>query len=274
MSVPSKQLDLWVAQLLSSCFVDILPGATDPANIAIPQQPFHPCLFPHSARFSSFERVTNPYRFQLDEATVMGHSGQPVNDIARLTFDPAPTLQHKLEHQANAMDVVDDPAEAGKNPCDQSSSIAAGVTDESQNEDDAVPIVMDTTEDAEETIIDVDAANKPKRIKADMKNAQRRLEILKSTLQWGHIAPTAPDTMPVYPFSEDDPLIITPSLLPDIYFAGNQPDFATELVMVSDGQGMQKQVRLVCVPNFRETGKVVLCNILDPAKSCITMTFK
>lgn len=262
-----------MAQLLSSCLVDILPGATDPANIAIPQQPFHPCLFPHSARYSSFERVTNPYRFQLDEVTIMGHSGQPVNDIARLTFDPASASQRHLELQANAMDVVDGPADAGKNPCDQSTSLTAGVTEESQEMDEAVHVVIDTNEDAEETIVDVDAANKPKRIKADMKNAQRRLEILKSTLQWGHIAPTAPDTMAVYPFSEDDPLIITPSLLPDIYFAGNQPDFVTELVTVSDGQGMQKKVRLICVPNFRETGKVVLCNILDPARSCITMTF-
>lgn len=262
LSVPSKQLDVWIAQLLSSCFVDIMPGATDPANIAIPQQPFHPCLFPHSARFSSFERVTNPYRFQLDEATIMGHSGQPVNDIARLTFDPTPALHRKLEH--DAMEVVEGPAE-GRN---------TGGHNDAEADEAAVPVVMDTSEEMEEAIVDVDAANKPRRVKADMKDAHRRLQILKSTLQWGHISPTAPDTMAVYPYSEDDPLIITPSLLPDVYFAGNQPDFATELLSVSDGHGLQKQVRVICVPNFRETGKVVLCNILDPARECITMTFK
>jgi hypothetical protein len=81
------KLDIWLSQWLSSCPVDILPGVCDPANIALPQQPFHPCLFSHAARFSSLERVTNPYQCQLDHSVnILGHSGQPIQDIARLTY--------------------------------------------------------------------------------------------------------------------------------------------------------------------------------------------
>lgn len=38
LSTPSKQLDVFLAQLLTSCFVDIMPGRSDPANAALPQQ--------------------------------------------------------------------------------------------------------------------------------------------------------------------------------------------------------------------------------------------
>jgi len=46
-------------------------------------QPLHPCLFPQSSRFSTFSRVTNPFEGVYDGVCVLGHSGQPVSDIAR-----------------------------------------------------------------------------------------------------------------------------------------------------------------------------------------------
>jgi DNA polymerase II small subunit/DNA polymerase delta subunit B len=56
-------------------------------------QPLHPCLFPQSSRFSSFSRVTNPYEASFDGVTVLGHSGQPVTDIARQRLDCMPSAK-------------------------------------------------------------------------------------------------------------------------------------------------------------------------------------
>ena len=39
-------------------------------------------------------------------------------------------------------------------------------------------------------------------------------------LRWGHIAPTAPDTLGCYPYTETDPHILT--ALPDIFFASKK----------------------------------------------------
>jgi DNA polymerase delta subunit 2 len=64
----------------------------------------------------------------------------------------------------------------------------------------------------------------------------------KRTLEWRHLAPTAPDTLctlvvcnqdyqlmiGIYPFPDADPFIIQQR--PDVYFLGNQPDFETALV--------------------------------------------
>ena len=35
-----------------------------------------------------------------------------------------------------------------------------------------------------------------------------RLAIMQSVLQWGHLVPTAPDTLTCYPFQQDDPFIL------------------------------------------------------------------
>lgn len=44
-------------------------------------------MFPHSSRFSSFERASNPVEMKLDDIRILGHSGQPLFDIARLTYE-------------------------------------------------------------------------------------------------------------------------------------------------------------------------------------------
>lgn len=55
-----------------------------------------------------------------------------------------------------------------------------------------------------------------------------RLEILEAILQWGHLVPTAPDTLGSYPFSMDDPFLLDSA--PHVLFAGNQPSFQTGVV--------------------------------------------
>jgi len=78
---------------------------------------------------------------------------------------------------------------------------------------------------------------------------------MEKTLEWRHLAPTAPDTLACYPFCDDDPFVL-PSL-PHVYFVGNQPAFATSLLEGREGG----RVRVVCVPSFAETGTVVLLEL-------------
>ncbi|GAA5896256.1 DNA-directed DNA polymerase delta subunit POL31 [Sporobolomyces salmoneus] len=88
-------------------------------------------------------------------------------------------------------------------------------------------------------------------------SSQDRLEIAQETLEWSHIAPTCPDTLWCYPFTDRDPFILSET--PHVYFIGNQPKFETRLVE-QDNEGGKKRVRIVLVPKFCETGQVVLVN--------------
>ncbi len=50
--------------------------------------------------------------------------------------------------------------------------------------------------------------------------AQGTLKLMEGTLQWRHLAPTAPDTLPCYPFCDTDPFVL--DACPHVYFVGNQ----------------------------------------------------
>ena len=77
-----------------------------------------------------------------------------------------------------------------------------------------------------------------------------RLDMAIRTLEWSHVAPTAPDTLWCYPFKSTDPFVIKDR--PDLLFVGNQPAFAT---------AAYEQTRVVLVPKFAETRQVVLVNL-------------
>ena len=49
---------------------------------------------------------------------------------------------------------------------------------------------------------------------------KRSLELLQQTLEWRHLAPTAPDTLSCYPFCDTDPFVL--DSCPHVYFVGNQ----------------------------------------------------
>eukprot|EP00752_Nemacystus_decipiens_P013042 g11537.t2 len=94
-------------------------------------------------------------------------------------------------------------------------------------------------------------------VDAGAEDAQRPacLRRLEETLRWRHMAPTAPETLGCYPFVTEDPFIVEEC--PDVYFAGNQPEFATSLL---EGPGGQK-ARMVCVPPFASTGQAALLDL-------------
>ncbi|KAK0545796.1 DNA polymerase delta small subunit Cdc1 [Tilletia horrida] len=82
-----------------------------------------------------------------------------------------------------------------------------------------------------------------------------RILMAARTLEWGHVAPTAPDTLWCYPFNTDDPFLLREA--PDVYFVGNQPEFGTSLYDSPDGH----QTRVVLIPRFSQTGDIVLVNL-------------
>ncbi|WFD36250.1 tRNA-dihydrouridine(47) synthase [NAD(P)(+)] [Malassezia cuniculi] len=149
----------------------VLPGADDPASIAVPQQPLLRPLMPRAAAFSALQCVTNPAWFSLYGSTVLATSGQNIDDIVRY---------------------------AVKGSC--------------------TPI-----------------------------------EAARYSLEYAHVAPTAPDTLWSYPFKASDPFVLRAA--PDLYIVGNQPEFATQLIEEP------QRVRIVLVPRFDKTFQAVL---VDP----------
>lgn len=79
--------------------------------------------------------------------------------------------------------------------------------------------------------------------------------ILRSTLEWGHIAPSAPDNLSCMPFKNTDPFLI--DFVPDIYFAGNQSEFAVTTYCTET----KPKIQIISVPKFSKTQSVVQVNL-------------
>lgn len=79
-----------------------------------------------------------------------------------------------------------------------------------------------------------------------------RLKLMESMLRWRSTAPTAPDTVVTYSFSEGDPLTL--QNCPHVFFVGNQPRFETTTYSTPEG----RSVRLLTIPRFCQTGEIVL----------------
>ncbi|SNX86449.1 related to HYS2 - DNA-directed DNA polymerase delta, 55 KD subunit [Melanopsichium pennsylvanicum] len=86
-----------------------------------------------------------------------------------------------------------------------------------------------------------------------------RIEMALRTLEWGHLAPTAPDTLWCYPFKSSDPFVLKQR--PDVLFVGNQPSYATAVYRYDDDNEREEQCRVVLVPQFAKTNEVVLLNL-------------
>lgn len=170
---PLKEADVRLSELAGGVPIDLMPGATDPANYSLPQQPLHGCLFPGTTKFGgrNLHRCTNPHEFEVDGIRFLGTSGQNVDDVARYSTLEDSTL------------------------------------------------------------------------------------ILQEMLEWGHLIPTAPDTLSTYPFYDADPFIIEDC--PHVLFAGGQTTFGTGLVRGQEGQ----VVRVISVPDIASSGIMVLVNL-------------
>ncbi|GIY05881.1 DNA polymerase delta subunit 2 [Caerostris extrusa] len=78
------------------------------------------------------------------------------------------------------------------------------------------------------------------------------LDVMQKMLDWGHMSPTAPDSLNCYPFLNEDPFII--SQYPHVYFCGNSPKMGYRF---SDN----KSVMMIAIPEFQKTNCVLLLNL-------------
>ena len=92
---PTAHLDAFLATLLPSLPVTMIPGEADPANVSLPQQPVHAAILPHARAYSAappsdqtekrepgwFDSVTNPWEADVDGWRLLGNGGQPLDDI-------------------------------------------------------------------------------------------------------------------------------------------------------------------------------------------------
>ncbi|KAF4625259.1 hypothetical protein G7Y89_g12910 [Cudoniella acicularis] len=91
---PIVHFDDFLATLLPSLPITLLPGYTDPANVSLPQQPIHPAMFPQARAFGPmpavgaeakqpgwFDTVTNPWDGEVEGWKVLGTGGQNVDDV-------------------------------------------------------------------------------------------------------------------------------------------------------------------------------------------------
>ena len=90
------------------------------------------------------------------------------------------------------------------------------------------------------------------------------LEALECALKFNHIATTGPDSLPTFPFTENDPFVVEQT--PHVFFAGNCDSFGTKLVEYEGAS-----TRLICIPSFAETGQAVLLNVKN--MTCTVVEF-
>jgi DNA polymerase delta subunit 2 len=93
-----KEMDNFLAQLTSCVPVDLMPGANDPANHQLPQQPLHLCMFPRARATGRLSSLTNPYHTVIGGTIFMGCSGQNVDDIYKFS-----SLTDRLEILENTL---------------------------------------------------------------------------------------------------------------------------------------------------------------------------
>jgi len=83
------------------------------------------------------------------------------------------------------------------------------------------------------------------------------MQALRKTVEWRHLAPTAPDTLGCYPFLDRDPFVM--ETRPDVYFTGNCEKFGQCWLPDSCENG--KGTLLVTLPEFCKTHSAVLVNL-------------
>ncbi|KAJ1849993.1 DNA polymerase delta small subunit Cdc1 [Coemansia sp. RSA 2703] len=88
----AAQVDDYLADIAACMPLVIMPGAKDPADTSLPQQPLPLGLFRRCAQYSGFSTVTNPTTIQLDGLQLLGSSGQNIDDLSRYSKEPAAKL--------------------------------------------------------------------------------------------------------------------------------------------------------------------------------------
>ena len=85
---------------------------------------------------------------------------------------------------------------------------------------------------------------------------ENRLALLQRVLEWGHMVPTAPDTLTCYPLSDNDPFILQSA--PHVFFVGNQPSYSSQVI-----KGMSIVLCYLWIHNTRTAFLRVVCQGAD-----------
>lgn len=256
---PMHEADRVLASIAPAVGVTVVPGAADPTTYFFPQQPLHKLLLPQSGRFSTVYCAPNPHACSLHRVHMLGTGGQNVDDVVRYTSEHAVLAGFISGSEHSSATKAAAPAQA----------VAGGEPEESMEGDES------------KAAADVPAAP------AD--DPVSRVNALANLLLWRNVAPTAPDTIATYPFINEDPFIMHHS--PHVLYAGNQPCYGSALVSDSSvtyddatlaasacsarvcptvygaerpapcTARLDKAVRVISVPNFAQTGTVVLLNL-------------
>jgi len=80
-----QEADAVFRELATALPVDVIPGSSDPTNFNLPQAPLHPYLFRSVRSCRDFRSVSNPHECSIDSLRLLGHAGQPVEDLLRCT---------------------------------------------------------------------------------------------------------------------------------------------------------------------------------------------
>ena len=88
---------------------------------------------------------------------------------------------------------------------------------------------------------------------------------MEKTIQWGHLAPLAPDTVRIYPYSQVDPLLL--NKYPDVYFISGKNDLNKKEIEIeiktNEKNATKKSILLIELPDFSITFKGILFNVDD-----------
>jgi DNA polymerase delta subunit 2 len=87
------------------------------------------------------------------------------------------------------------------------------------------------------------------------------LVAMEKTIEWGHLAPLAPDTLRIYPYSQSDPLLL--NNIPDVYFISGKNDLNKKVINLKTNGKTKKEVLLIELPDFSSTFKGVILNVDD-----------
>lgn len=99
----------------------------------------------------------------------------------------------------------------------------------------------------------------------DVREDRNPADVMEDTIKWQNIAPTAPDTLYCYPYEGTDPFVLSKEL-PHVYFAGNQTTYSTKEFIHED-----TRIRLISIPEFNETGQVVILDLESLTPSLLTI---
>ncbi|KAG9245871.1 DNA polymeras-like protein subunit delta-2 [Calycina marina] len=91
---PTEHLDNFLATLLPTMPITLIPGFSDPANVSLPQQPIHNAMFPQAKSYGLIpaakgeeqqpgwlDTVTNPWDGEVEGWKILATGGQNIDDV-------------------------------------------------------------------------------------------------------------------------------------------------------------------------------------------------